>query len=277
MKILAIGDFHGKFPSKLKKEANKADLVFSIGDFGGSDRLLKIIFKYFYMGWHNYVGKKKAKELVMEDYNSGKRVIGELNKLKVPVYTIHGNWDFEDKKYSQRTAGLKLKKYSELIKNKKNIHFLKNRLINLKGLKLRAFGGNVTASAYLIDKKIFERKKIEKFKKKNLRERKQLFKLKDKNIDILLAHYPPHGYFDIVKFKGENPMNGKHVGFKPYTEYIKKYQPRLFICGHMHEYQGKKKLGKTTIITIGSAKEGKAALIEFSEDKKKNIKIKFIK
>lgn len=35
MKILAIGDFHGKFPEKLKKKIGKEkpDLIVSIGDY----------------------------------------------------------------------------------------------------------------------------------------------------------------------------------------------------------------------------------------------------
>ena len=170
VKILAIGDFHGKFPEKLKKEARNVDLILCTGDFGGSDRLLKIIFKYFYEDWTKIVGDRKAKELILEDYKSGKYVLNELNKIGKKVYIIPGNWDFEGKR--------------------------------------------------------------------------------------------------------KNPMNGKHVGFMPYTEYIKKFQPRIFICGHMHEYQGIKKLGKTLIITTGSAKEGKAVVIDLDN---KNIKVKFIK
>jgi predicted phosphodiesterase len=41
MKILAIGDFHGKFPAKLKKEARKVDLILSTGDYAGIDEWRK--------------------------------------------------------------------------------------------------------------------------------------------------------------------------------------------------------------------------------------------
>lgn len=105
-------------------------------------------------------------------------------------------------------------------------------------------------------------------------------KYKDKNIDIFLAHYPPYGFFDIVKFekfKSENPMNGKHVGFKGFTQYIKKFQPKIFVCGHMHEYQGMQTLGKTKIIETGSAEEGKAVIITFNKKDKSVKDIKFIK
>ena len=79
VKILAIGDFHGKLPTKLKKEAKKADLILSTGDFGGSDKLLNVVFKYFYSNWWKEVGKKKTRQYIMEDYNSGKKMIQELN------------------------------------------------------------------------------------------------------------------------------------------------------------------------------------------------------
>jgi Icc-related predicted phosphoesterase len=276
VRILAIGDFHGKFPEKLKKEAEKVDFVLSTGDFGGSDRLLKIIFKYFYTDWTKVVGTKKAKELILEDYNSGKFILNKLGKLKTKVYTIHGNWDFEERKHKKRTGGLKLKKYSEIMRTKKNIFFLNKKLINIQGLKLYGFGGMVTSSIYLTRESGFDYKKQMRQRRMHNLEKKQLFKNAEKNIDILLAHYPPYGFFDIVKYKGENPMNGKHVGFKPYTEFIKKYQPRLFICGHMHEYQGIKKLGNTLIIATGSTKEGKAAIIEYPDNKKGKISVKFL-
>jgi len=277
MKILAIGDFHGKFPSKLKKAAKEADLVLCTGDLGGSDKLLKVIFKYFYQNWWEKVGKKKAKELVMEDYNSGKKILKELSNLGKPVYLIEGNWDFEEAEHKERTGGLKLRKYSDLIKKKKDIIFLRKRMKKINGLKLYAFGGRVTPTIYLTDKEVFDKEDRVMFKKKYEKQKKQLFKIKDKDIDFFLSHYTPFGYFDIVRYKGENPMNGKHVGFKPYTDFIKKYQPKLFICGHMHEYQGKKKIGNTLIIATGSAKEGKAALIDYDKEKKKVKKVKFLK
>ena len=88
VKILAIGDFHGKLPTKLKKEAKKADLILSTGDFGGSDKLLNVVFKYFYSNWWKEVGKKKTRQYIMEDYNSGKKMIQELNNLKTPIFYL---------------------------------------------------------------------------------------------------------------------------------------------------------------------------------------------
>lgn len=276
MKILIIGDFHGKLPLKIKKLTKKCDFILSTGDFGGSDKLLKVIFKNFYGKWWEVVGPKKAKKLTMEDYNSGKRIINQLNKLGKPIYTIHGNWDFEDLKHQRRTAGLKLKKYSEIIKSKKNIIFINKKIVKINGLNIYAFGGMVTASIYLTPGSGHKEEKRLKYKKIHSKQEAQLFKKGKTGLDILLSHYPPHGYFDVVKYKGYNPMNGKHVGFKPYTEFIKKYQPRIFVCGHMHEHQGVKKLGKTLIVATGSVKDGKCAIIDYPENNKRKIKVKLI-
>jgi len=277
MKILVIGDFHGKFPSKLKKYAKEVDVILADGDFGGSDKLLKVIFKYFYGDWVEEVGEKKARKMVLEDYKSGKKIINELGKLKVPIYSIHGNWDFEGYRRVRRYGPLRLKNYSKLMKKKKNMTFLKRKIISLNGLKLYAFGGYMTPIVYTRKEGGFDKKKREKYRKRIRKEKKAVFKKGQKGIDIFLAHYTPYGYFDKVKYKGKNPMNGKHVGIKAYTDFIKKYQPRVFVCGHMHEYQGKKMLGNTLIVATGPAYEGKAAIVDVPEDKKKRAKVKFIR
>jgi len=264
MKILAVGDFHGKFPEKLKNIAKECDFVLSTGDLGGNDELLKIIFKYFKEKWWDKIGKEESKSLVLDDYSKGKKIIDELSLLGKEVYIIPGNWDFTVKSPAERTAGLELVTYPRIINQKSNLHYINRNFRKIKNLNILFFGNMVTAGAYT-ENGTFEEKKVQKFYKKNKNETEQLFKYVNKKIDILLAHYPPFGYFDKVKFKGDNPMKGKHVGFKGYTEFIKKNQPRLFICGHMHEYQGIKKLGKTLIVATGAAKDGKAAIINCDE------------
>jgi Icc-related predicted phosphoesterase len=88
---------------------------------------------------------------------------------------------------------------------------------------------------------------------------------------IFLTHYPPYGLFDKAEIKG-SPMYGKHLGFQPYNKLIKKYRPFLVVFGHMHENQGKKRIGKIWFVNPGSARNGGAALIELDGEKVKNIK-----
>ena len=275
MKILAIGDFHGKFPVKLQKLAKEVDLILCTGDFGGSDKLLKVIFKHFNKKWWNVVGKKKAKRYVMEDYNSGKKIIGKLGKLKQKIYTVYGNWDFSATANYQRTIGAKIIPYSKIMGKTKNIIFQNKSFKKIDGLNILFFGGYLPAMAYVqgSNGKVIQNRA----RRQNKKETDRLMKYVKKDIDILFAHCPPFGVFDKVKFPGKNPMNGKRIGFEGYTKFIEKNKPKLFICGHMHEYQGKKKMGDSLIVTTGAAKDGKCAIIDFDEKKRKVKSVRFVK
>ena len=114
-------------------------------------------------------------------------------------------------------------------------------------------------------------------KKRREKTKKKLFEIirKTKGKRIFLFHYTPKGFFDIIKDK-ENPHHGESAGINFFLQAIKRYKPKLVICGHMEEYQGKKKLGQTLIVATGAASEGKAAVIEFDEEKGKVRKVRFL-
>lgn len=57
--------------------------------------------------------------------------------------------------------------------------------------------------------------------------------------DIVLTHGPPWGVGDLCR-------NG-HVGCVHQREYIIKHEPRLVVCGHIHEGYGLYQLGKTLV------------------------------
>ncbi len=79
---------------------------------------------------------------------------------------------------------------------------------------------------------------------------------------VLLTHLPPFGTsldLDIA---------GKHIGSRAIRKAIEKKQPLLHLCGHCHEAQGEEKIGKTTSINVGAAKEGRALLLEFGNELK---------
>jgi Icc-related predicted phosphoesterase len=270
MRILAIGDFHGKFPEKLRKEAKKADVILSTGDFTNSDKIRKIIFKYWTnKSWIEVVGKKKAKLLEKESFYSGLKVLKELNSLGKRTFIVFGNTDF----YKSERSQLFPEYYEKNIKHLKNLILIDKRKSKLKGIEVIGHGGYVDSTEY-IKHPIDKDKKKQKLRLVRYKEyEKNLFKLfsgKPKNF-IFLTHYTPYGYFDKISSK-KGPMYGKHVGFEPYNKVIKKYNPLLCICGHMHEYQGMKRLGKTIVINPGPAYEGKAALIDVERQKIKSIK-----
>jgi len=69
-----------------------------------------------------------------------------------------------------------------------------------------------------------------------------------KYADIFLSHLPPLGILDLsVRFGID------HIGSKELLTAIKKYQPRLVICGHSHIWGGfTKKIGNTQVINVSS-------------------------
>src|SRR3989344_1038750 len=101
IRILAIGDFHGKFNLEkfeklIKKE--KIDFVISVGDYPPF-HYRKLWFKHCYgtdVELWEIIGKKKYNELVTKDLNYGESVLKKLDKLSVPVFSVLGNIDWPD-------------------------------------------------------------------------------------------------------------------------------------------------------------------------------------
>src|SRR4030043_581613 len=280
MKILAIGDFHGKFPKKLEKETKKCDLVVSIGDYFPFS-LKKLFFKYCYktdMDLWEVVGKRKYKEITLKDLKKGERVLKKLNRLSVPIIITIGNYD-----KTQVIDTYDLKKinswrwdeqdfFEPILKKYKKIKRFDYKYVKFKNLVfIGAYGssypGLVRSKNYKKYKKKLENL-FKKFKKEN----------KNNKVIFIFHNMPYNCRLDIIRCKNAPKIIiGKHYGSKLTRSIINKYQPVLGIGGHMHENQGKCKINQTTVINTGAAFEGKAALIDFDEDKGKVRKVEFIK
>lgn len=284
MKILAIGDFHGKFPEKLKKKIKKEkiDLILANGDYTGIDEwrpLIKKMFKAREKGKEltaeEIIGKKRYKKLLKKDYAAGKKPIKELNKFKIRIFSVFGNGDWY--KVSFNDVG---KFYEKLIKKLKYIKSINRGKAKFKQLKIVGFGGYLDSDVYFTEKgkkAIADNDKISKKRKKRYdKEEKRLMKLMKFKPDILLTHYPPYKCLDKMKAKGYM-LTGNNMGISLYNRAIKKFKPKLAICGHMHEAQGKCKIGKTIVVNTGAACDGKAAVIEFDEKKRKVERVRFVR
>lgn len=83
---------------------------------------------------------------------------------------------------------------------------------------------------------------FERFAATAIKKVKQL-KKQGKRI-VFVTHQPPHNTrLDYI---------WAHHGNKSYTKFVKKVQPVLHVCGHLHETQGKKdRIGKTLVINPG--------------------------
>jgi len=276
MKILAIGDFHGKVNSKLKKIPRDIDLILCVGDLADTRVLRDIQFKYWNLIkketekiYKQVLGEKKYFDILKKTNESMYPPLKFLESFKKPVFLVYGNSDFLDKNVRKIGAeGLE-----SMCRENENLILLKTNYKKFDNLTIAGFSGYRGAMSKGLTKT--DKKQKEKVKKINSEWENRLNGLFQRvqyqeNV-IFLAHDVPRGYFDRVNYK-KSPLHNKHVGDEYFTKYIKRYQPDLFICGHMHEYQGVKVLGKTKIITTGSAAEGKAVIIDID----KRIKVRFI-
>ncbi len=295
MKILAIGDFHGEFPSKFNKiiDKEKIDLVISLGDYPPF-HYRKLWFKYCYgkdVGLWEIIGKKRYKQLVMKDLSLAENSLKKLNKLKIPVFTVLGNIDYPnpndvgdypkaltDKQPNWEKEDLFTKR---LIKYK-NIHRFDYRALKFQnyiliGMRGHSAPGKIKSKAFRKHKTLLERL-FKKFGKEN-REGKIIFASHnvpyDTKLDIIgvkpLKTALKAYYGRTIKKKKLK----RHYGSKMARKIINKYHPILALGGHIHESFGEDKIGRTTLINPGAAHEGKAAVVEL--DKGKIRKIKFIK
>ncbi|OGJ12836.1 hypothetical protein A3K82_00785 [Candidatus Pacearchaeota archaeon RBG_19FT_COMBO_34_9] len=287
MKILAIGDFHGKFPERLKKQAQKVDLIISVGDYTGIKDWRPIIMarmRASRVGQKipkpaEVIGKKKFNELLKKDFNAGKFILTELNNLGKKIFLIFGNSDDEWYKYLfDKKINLLKKRTLNIIKKLKNIKIITYGKVKFKAINFIGFGGYMDIDSYF-NKTLFKKDKYSKRTNRIKKSRKKLLDIinKTRGDRVLIFHYPPAGAFDIIHDKTDNPLNNQSAGISFFAEIIKKYKPLFVLCGHMHEYQGLKRLYGIPVINPGAAVDGKAAIIDFNEESKKIRKVQFIK
>ncbi len=238
MRILAIGDPHGKIPrvkNIVKRE--KPDIIICTGDFSGDEGIRKLIFKNWGQPWWIDIGKAKAREMVKKSTQQGKKVLKYLNEAGVPVYFIHGN--NED-----------MESYGKRIFKKENLNFMHGKKKKIGEYTFIFHGGFMLPKIWMKEKNENSKKR----KKEHDEAKSKLGKLfkKAKGKTVFVTHCTPYLLFDKIKNK-QSPMNGRHIGVAAYREIIKEYNPDLYICGHMHENQGTRKTGSTEAVCLGMA------------------------
>jgi len=76
---------------------------------------------------------------------------------------------------------------------------------------------------------------------------------------IVVTHDPPYNtHLD--------KTSGRHVGSRSVASFIKKYQPDILLCGHIHESKGKDYIGKTKAVNPGIFGSGGYALIQYENN-----------
>ena len=172
-------------------------------------------------------------------YRRARRAVLQLSQLPVPCLCIRGN---TDRANVEKWMGV----YSD-------VHDLHLKEKTIGGIHFAGVGGTVPLPF---------RSRI------RLRENAMLKKLaasvgKD---TILVAHPPPYGTLDRV-------LGKFHAGSRNLHHFLMRTQPRLLICGHVHEDRGIGQVGRTTVINCAMSRNYGGVLIELDIDKIKAIEI----
>ncbi len=268
MKILIMGDFHGKFSKKLEVmvKREKPDFILSPGDFCGDETLAKFFFDRIYGREEDEVSLEDMliyQVLEKVSLKKGVDLVRRLKKLKTPFFSIRGNWD--PAPFGNDIVG----ELDEEDLRKINIfEGLETQKFSFMDLKLKEFesfvlvGGASSTSPQRRDGKKGENIRVlkknwnirQKLYDKNFKKALEIKKKTGKKIVFLTHNCPYNTKLDKVK---KGPVKGKHYGSYQERLAIRKYKPDLVFCGHMHENFGKDKIGKSVIYNVGSAMDGK--------------------
>jgi Icc-related predicted phosphoesterase len=236
MKILAIGDPHGKLPRNLDKifHRNEIELIVCTGDFGFTPKK-----PWIEKSWKGIKGTYVTKTY--------REVVDKICSYGLPVLTLRGNMMLTNKK---PVADKILRKHKNLINKWTGKYSFNNQNFIFFDLSYEPSTIHKT-----VDKGAFY---INRMKKNKTREIKLNKLLKENPNSILITHNPPYGYLD-------KAYTGKHVGSKILLNAIKKYKPKYVFCGHIHEAKGKAKIGNTFVYNLGW--HGDYAIIDIEKDK----------
>ena len=286
LKILAIGDFHGEFPKKLFKKVKKIDpdLIVSPGDFCGSEEFSKLFFEHVYgtdKELEDEVGKEKVEKLEREIFESGIKILAKLKSLEKPIVAVTGNWDpskWHDIGHEEEEDEYASKLEKEFRGGTKLIDFDNFQFgeYNFVGYPRSTYPGKETKHIKKKYEKEYGEERAKEIFDQIKKDNKEFFKRIRESFNgknILLSHNCPYKVLDELK---EGPQKGERYGSWLAKKVIREMGPFLVICGHIHENQGKKKTYNTLVVNPGAAKDGKAAVIEIEEGKKKIRKVEFL-
>lgn len=199
-------------------------LIYAVADIHGKDERLQSI-RHTIETFHPDVVVIAGD---ITGYGNSYHVIDQINALPVPVLAIRGN--------SDRT------KVNRLIETSATISSLHLKEVMLKGISFIGINGTLPLP-FRSRLCLREKDRI-----------KQLEPLTTRD-SVLVVHPPPWGLLDEV-------FGRFHAGCRSLTSLICRTQPRLVICGHIHEGRGTASMGNSTIVNCSIGRGGSGTLIE---------------
>ena len=202
--------------------------IYAVADIHGRQDRLDLI--------KNHVTLLKPHVLVIAGDITGHHelfsLIGQLNDLPIPVLAVRGNMDSQE--------------VEKLLEQYPNISSLHKKKVTINGVSFVGLGGTIPVP----------------FCSKICLREKRLIEETDYLIErdsVLVSHPPPYGTLD-------EGFGNLHAGSRGLRRLILEKQPRMLICGHIHERPGVAFLAKTIVVNCSMGQSGAGAVISMNND-----------
>lgn len=257
MRLLLIGDFHGRVPDMLREKLSSygIDACLCVGDLCEADEMRQIFFMHLPELRQGTSPADIFRLIPAETHRSAmdsmQAVLDFLAQLQVPVFLVPGNVDYLAETVKLLTCAVDKLVLEERISATENLYLLEKEAIDFSGYQILGYGG-------LRMRAVEAQSQMEELCRRELEQLS--LKVVDWRRAIFLAHWPPYGTLDQIQDPG-SPLHGEHWGTEFFLRFIEWRQPLVFACGHIHEQQGKANIGQTLVINPGCAREGQAAIL----------------
>ncbi len=160
------------------------------------------------------------------DVNDSQSFFSLLSSLDIPALIIHGNMD---------SVGI-----ADRITGIDNAVFLHNRATEYNGVSFVGIGGGSPEGGMVTPVNGGDTRPIDEV-----------------SCDVLVSHVPPRGVKDAA-------MLGRRIGSPWIRSFIVERQPRVVLCGHVHEDRGHAWLNDTMVVNCTIGKGGAYSVVDIS-------------
>jgi Icc-related predicted phosphoesterase len=175
----------------------------------------------------------------LTNYHGHRRVVSGLNDLGVPVLAVRGNSDLP-------VVDRLLQTFPRTV----SLH-LQETVVN--GVRFTGVSGAVPVPF---------RTRLRWVEKRVLDQIGCLVR----EDSVLVTHPPPWGTLDEVAGRF-------HAGCKGLRDVVRKRQPRMLICGHIHERPGTARVGDTLVINCNMGRGRAGAMIEWNGNRDPGVEM----
>lgn len=166
------------------------------------------------------------------NYSNSAAVIEQFNNMPVPVLAIRGNTDLPG-----------VDRLLDHFPNTTSLHLKKHKI---RDIDFVGVSGTIPVPfSSLI----------------SIREKKIMNALSARinENSVLVAHPPPRGILD-------EAFGRFHAGCRRLHQLVLQHQPKLLLCGHIHEAPGVASIGKTQVVNCCVTRNGNGAKVDFDSD-----------